>query len=601
MLGTSLRYLPELDAKYAVGADVEDLDAIVSLMLIGQPTLAVDIETFGLGVDARRIKSVAVATQKVAVVFNPRDARQAMLLRRVLSLPLELVFHNSPFDVPNLGVNHLLDVGSCGRVVDTLLYARLAMPDKLERKNLETLAAKYLGYSTTDTIQKAAKRLGITVAKLFATVDLDSPGFAMGNAVDAIVTARLLPRIREAAFNQLVRGHPFTRNGVTGTEAAELVEREQHLNRMMLRRSVRGLRVDLEFLDRYREQTGIELSRAESTLHVAGIRPGNGNDLVKVLDAAGALPSDHPRTPTGRPSTVAAVLERLNHPLSHAFVTAKQIAKVQDDYLQKVVDLSENDMIHPTVSFLAATTGRMSVGDPPLQQFPGPARGIILADRGDSLVSLDWAQIEPVTIANIAGETSLLAGYEDGSSDLYTSLAKFAGLIRKTAKVTLLAQLYGEGLAKLAGDLGVPVETAQEIKTQIFTSMPKVAALVDRLREVGAQHRKVFTLSGRILPIPMGKGFDGRPPSVAVHKAVNYFVQGSAYDLLAETMMAIEEAGFGDAVYLAMHDELVVSKGAADDVRKIMETPPERLCRLARRTPVLRTDRADLGERWAAA
>jgi DNA polymerase I len=35
-------------------------------------------------------------------------------------------------------------------------------------------------------------------------------------------------------------------------------------------------------------------------------------------------------------------------------------------------------------------------------------------------------------------------------------------------------------------------------------------------------------------------------------------------------------------------------------VQRIMQTPPERLIELAGRTPILRTDRADMGERWAA-
>ena len=89
--------------------------------------------------------------------------------------------------------------------------------------------------------------------------------------------------------------------------------------------------------------------------------------------------------------------------------------------------------------------------------------------------------------------------------------------------------------------------------------------------------------------------------SVQVHKGTNYFVQGSAYDLLAESMFEMERQGLGDALYFAMHDELVIDHAAAHDVRKIMETPPARLIQLAKRTPILRTDVAHLGERWAAA
>jgi hypothetical protein len=42
----------------------------------------------------------------------------------------------------------------------------------------------------------------------------------------------------------------------------------------------------------------------------------------------------------------------------------------------------------------------------------------------------------------------------------------------------------------------------------------------------------------------------------------------------------------------------VISEEAASDVRRIMETPPPRLCELAGRDVKLRTDAAFLGDRW---
>jgi DNA polymerase-1 len=54
-----------------------------------------------------------------------------------------------------------------------------------------------------------------------------------------------------------------------------------------------------------------------------------------------------------------------------------------------------------------------------------------------------------------------------------------------------------------------------------------------------------------------------------------------------------------DTLYITMHDELVTSTSAASEWEKIMQTPPERLCHLAKRVPLLRTDREDIGERWA--
>jgi len=193
----------------------------------------------------------------------------------------------------------------------------------------------------------------------------------------------------------------------------------------------------------------------------------------------------------------------------------------------------------------------------------------------------------------MARDEGVLAGYEDGSSDLYTTIAETARITRKEAKVVVLAQMYGEGMTKLSNDLGVTLDAAYDLRRAVFRAMPRVAALIKKLREIGEREQKIFTLSGRIVPIPSGQY------GVAVHKSVNYNVQGSAYDVLAEALVSIDKAGLGDAVYLAMHDELVVSTEAAGDVEQIMRTPPERLVRFAKRVPVLRTDRADMGDRWA--
>ena len=56
---------------------------------------------------------------------------------------------------------------------------------------------------------------------------------------------------------------------------------------------------------------------------------------------------------------------------------------------------------------------------------------------------------------------------------------------------------------------------------------------------------------------------------------MNYYVQGSCYDLLAEALLEIHQQGLGDAVFVAVHDELVVATEAAGDIERIMLTPPE--------------------------
>lgn len=592
---------------YTVGA--EFIKDPLRAMLMSREPIAVDIETEGLGAAALNLKSVSFGTTTSAVVCDPRDEFQRDLIARSISFARELLFWNAAFDVPNLARNGLLAAQDCAKITDGVLYARLAEPDELTRKSLTDTWERYLGggvYATgkaPDENKAMFRAMGVrNKVEGFLRADLHMPIFVHAAALDVIRTARLVPAARDAAYRRLTTGHPYGDEGVSGDEAWSLVEREQRMNRVLLRRSVRGLRVDFEYLDRYRETNQAQIDADALDLEKAGIIPTNPNSLLTVLTGDGAIPDDHPRTKTGRLSTQADHLQALEHPLARAYVRRKKLVKNDEDYLNKVVDLASSaGRIHPQVNLLGATTGRMSMGTPPLQQFPEPARGIVLADEGEQLTSIDWSQIEPVIAANLAGDLDVIARYEDPTvkADVYTPVAEKAGIERKKAKTILLGLLYGMGMSKLAAGLGCTEDEAYELRDAVFAAMPNTAEFTRQLRREAEQHMKIITLSGRIIPVPMGT-YEGRT-SVQTHKGINFTVQGSAYDLLAENVVAAEEHGYGDAIYLCMHDELVVSTGAAPDIRKIMETPPDRLCRFAQRTPILRTDSLDLGVRWAVA
>jgi DNA polymerase-1 len=156
------------------------------------------------------------------------------------------------------------------------------------------------------------------------------------------------------------------------------------------------------------------------------------------------------------------------------------------------------------------------------------------------------------------------------------------------AKVVVLAMLYGEGLRSLAHDLATDLDGARTVRTRIASAMPRSDRLVRWAPEWAAGTGKTWTLSGRIIDVDRDRAY----------KAANYLVQGSAYDVLAEAMVRVDEAGLADAIQLTLHDEMIVDTEAATDIRRIMEQPPPRLVELAGRTPILRTDRADLGPRW---
>lgn len=637
---------------FTIGRDAV-LDSVPSIIRDAPGALAVDIETAGKDpVKRYDVKAVIIGTSDHAWIFDPRDDAQRHGVHRVLnSGEYKLALHNSPFDVPPLHRYEMLDLKSVWRVIDTLIWARLAEPDEKTRKALGDAAGRYLGIEIANPLPTLLKTLGVSLATWFEKFDLDTPAYRYMAATDSVLTHRIIRPVQEAAFQRLTEGHPFVKYGLNGSEALDLVQREQIINRQHLWRTCKGYLVDPEYLDEYRDTTADEMRAIEHELESLGIRPTNSADLASYLDSLGLLPADYPVTvKTGKPSGNKKHLEMLKHPVADKFVTHKETTKILNDYLDKVMAIADHEgRIHPGVNILGAQTGRDSIsGDAPLHQFPGPARGIILADnheearrtrlhpvldeKGDAvpcncktpkgMVSIDWSQIEPVVVANIAGDISAIEYYEAGNK-FYDAIVKFSGIEYKAAKTTLLAQLYGEGIKKLAADLKITPEEAMDVRDLVWATLPgtyKLAGKNGRLQTIANSHKLIFTLSGRIVPVPSGRWpcwndhqsqaeidrcrkCDARGLSfrVQVHKGVNYFVQGSAYDLLAEAKVRIIEAGLGDAIYLPMHDELVVDAEAAHDIRKIMETPPARLISIAKRTPKLRTDMAHLGERWAAA
>jgi DNA polymerase-1 len=259
---------------------------------------------------------------------------------------------------------------------------------------------------------------------------------------------------------------------------------------------------------------------AELALSEVGIRPGNANDLVAYLETINALPATHRRTATGKPKTTADVLEELRHPIARQYVQHKQITKVINDYLAKVVQLAIDGRVHPDVQLLNAVTGRMAYSNPAFQQYSPPARGIILADEGDQLTSLDWSQIEPVVAANFAKDYGALAEYESGTGDLYQGIAATAGIQRKQAKVVLLAQLYGQGIRALASNLNISEDEAWSLKRSVFAAMPDIEKLITKITRIADRYRLVPTLSGRIIPVPVFTADSGLK-KVQAYKAVN--------------------------------------------------------------------------------
>lgn len=602
-------YYPHISAWLATGQNARD--AVVNLLPVGAQ-VAADTETMGLGADGFTVKCFTAAWETaqgtVSILLDPvrrKDDREAV--RMVMDKAGAVAFHNSAYDVPIMYQNGLMGLHQIRKTECTAVYARLAYPDKTMAKSLENLSVVRAGFPKAEVTMQAGpfKANGWTSAEGWRLMDIDRPIYRLGAMADTVATLRLWNQIKADAWSTLVEGHPFTDYGVDSAGALALMAREQRVNHIMVHRSAVGLGVDTEYLTAYEDKHSRELTAAKDAVVQAGLDPEAGNLgflLVTEIEKRGELPADWPRTPGGQLRATKDDLPNLDHPLAVSVRKVDELTKVTG-YLTKVQDMVKvTGRCHPQVTILGASaTGRMSYSWPELQQFPADARPIIVSQEG--LTSVDWSQIEPVVMANCAQDAEFLAPFEAGG-DLYKAIQEAAGVPRKVAKVLLLAAMYGQGTASMARDLSKPdalgrnvsKAEAQTWRDGMFKAMPKTRGFIDQLRNIGEQHGKIITADGRILTVPK----DPKTGQRLAYKAVNYFCQGSAYSVLADTLIRLDDAGLSESIHLALHDELVVDTAAAEAVAEVMRTPPEFLLKwTGGRVPVFKTDTNDMGTAWA--
>lgn len=583
--------------------------------------LAIDIETVGLDVDSLKIKCVTFAAyagdDTYSLLLDPRRADDYRLTRALTDHAERLILHNAAFDTPSLYQNGLITLDDVEKIDDTLVVARMAYPGDATPKGLEPLVSRRELLALTaggESMSSAFTAAGFkTIADGVTNFDVDRPVYCLGAMADTAVTLPLWSALVDQCVKWLL-SNPFMSATTPRTrdDALALIEREQVVNRVMLRRSAIGIAVDGEYLKSYlteheatRDTATTILTDALGEEHV-----GNGAKVVEYLHGRGELPAGWPTTATGRLKADAPNLETLSHPVATAHLDLARLGKVTN-YLTTVDDFAAvTGRIHPDVGILKAVSGRMSYSNPPLQQFSADARPILVPDtpgEGTGWASIDWSSIEPVVMANCAGDDAFIGPFNAGH-DLYIPTAKTAGLIpadlddvaakehpgRATAKVVVLAGMYGQGRRLLASNLGVTEDEAARVQASMKNAMPTTWAFMDALKKSAEETGLTMTADGRLLPIPR----DRERGDIKGYVAVNYFCQGSAYSVLADTIYRLHRAGLSDHIQLAVHDELVVDAEVVEEARDVMSTPPEWLTAFAGRDVTIRTDTAPLPDSW---
>ena len=361
----------------------------------------------------------------------------------------------------------------------------------------------------------------------------------------------------------------------------DLYERfELPLLPVLARMELAGILIDRDYLEGMGEELRQELASLETTIHDLAGEPFNVNStdqLRQVLFEKLELPVQK-KTSTGKPSTDASVLEKLDHPIVEALLRYRELEKLRGTYVDGYLPLIGDDgRIHTRFNQMAATTGRLSSDRPNLQNIPvrsetgRTVRRAFVAEPGCHFVVADYSQIELRVLAHMSGDQGLLDAFNATDQDIHTATAaRVWGVpieevqpeMRRRAKMINFGLLYGMEAFGLASRLGISREEASHHIEAYFEQFPDVQAFMQGVVTDARNHGYTTTLFGRRRYLPELKSDNFRIRQMGERMALNAPVQGTAADIIKAAMIRLDaELRMREAasrLLLQIHDELVL-------------------------------------------
>lgn len=288
------------------------------------------------------------------------------------------------------------------------------------------------------------------------------------------------------------------------------------------------------------------------------------------------------------------------HPIITDVLAYRELQKLLSTYIDAIPQLIAPDgRLHATFLQAGTTTGRMGCEEPNLQNIPTKSengkriRRAFVAQKGYSLVALDYSQIELRIAAGLSGDTTLVEAFTRGE-DIHAAVAsRVFGVAqdavskeqRRRAKVINFGILYGMGVNALRQSLGEGVsrEEAQAFLDGYFASFKGLASWIQMTKQETARRGFTETIFGRRRYF---SGFDSAMPQVraqAERMAVNAPIQGAQSDIVKLAMVEadrmIAEKGWRNDVRLILqvHDELIYevksekAEVVGTEIKKVME------------------------------
>jgi DNA polymerase-1 len=485
---------------------------------------------------------------------------------------------------------HGVEVG--GYADDTMLES-FVLNATATRHDMDSLAARYLGYTTVsyaDVAGKGAKQIP------FPSVALDDA--TRYAAEDADVTLRL---------------HRVLRPRLAEDPALDRVYREieMPLVPVLERIEANGVSIDMDELRRQSADLSRRMLAAQQQATALAGRTFNldsPKQVCALLFEELKLPA-LVKTPTGQPSANEEALEAIAdlHELPKVILEYRGMAKLRSTYTDKLPEMANRDdgRVHTSYHQAGAATGRLASSDPNLQNIPirtedgRRIRKAFVAPEGRRIVACDYSQIELRIMAHLSQDPALLRAFDSGADVHRATAAEVFGKAldavepneRRAAKAINFGLMYGMSAFGLAKQLAISRGEAQDYIALYFSRYPGVREFMDSTRQQARDRGYVETVFGRRLYLENIQARNQGLRAGAERAAINAPMQGTAADIIKRAMVDID--GWmaphrqQALMVLQVHDELVFEVDAGFVDTLLAEVPRRMAAAAELRVPLV--------------
>lgn len=461
-----------------------------------------------------------------------------------------------------------------GFTADTALAAYLVKPDQ-RAYDLPDLVLRTLGRDLH------ADGANSTQGMLDFATDDDAEVEAAGVAARAVLDL----------------GHALASQVEASGGAQLLSDVELPLLQVLAKMERVGIAVDESGLATLEKDFADQVIRAQDDAHAAiggeKINLGSPKQLQVVLFETLGMPKTK-RTKTGWTTDADALADlyaKTEHPFLEALLRHRDATRLRVTVEGLTKAIADDGRIHTTYEQTIAATGRLSSKDPNLQNIPirteeGRRIREVFVVGGDyeSLMSVDYSQIEMRIMAHLSGDEGLIEAFRSGE-DLHRYVgsrvfgvgpAEVTAAMRSKVKAMSYGLAYGLSAFGLSRQLAIPVEEARMLMTEYFT---RFGGVRDYLAEVVAVARGTGyteTMLGRRRYLPDLTSDNRQRREMAERMALNAPIQGTAADIMKVAMLGVSRAlaadGLASRMLLQVHDELVleVAPGERDGVEALV-------------------------------